>query len=179
MQKKKNGFLLFCFSFMPGAGEMYMGFMKMGFSLMGVFMALVALVSIVEVPELAVFPALVYIYSFFHAHNIAGLNDEKFYGLTDDYLFGLDNLSNVSGIVKTKYRKWTAVICIVFGVIMLFRSSVDMLWDYFGRNNKLVIILNSVSDYIPRLLVGALIIGIGCSLIVGKKEEIEEKNTNE
>ena len=34
MTKKKNGFLAFCFSLIPGAGEMYMGFMKQGASIM-------------------------------------------------------------------------------------------------------------------------------------------------
>ena len=32
--KKKSNFLTFCFSMMPGAAQMYMGFMKMGTSLM-------------------------------------------------------------------------------------------------------------------------------------------------
>ena len=36
--KKRNGFFVFCFSFIPGAVEMYMGFMKNGVSLMVTFM---------------------------------------------------------------------------------------------------------------------------------------------
>ena len=32
MTRKKNGFLTLCFSLVPGAGEMYMGFMKQGVS---------------------------------------------------------------------------------------------------------------------------------------------------
>ena len=36
-QKKKSRFLTFIFSFLPGAAEMYMGFMKNGFSLMMIF----------------------------------------------------------------------------------------------------------------------------------------------
>ena len=35
--KKKNKFFTFCFSLFPGAGEMYMGFMKAGVSLMLLF----------------------------------------------------------------------------------------------------------------------------------------------
>ena len=37
MTKKKSGFWTFIFSLLPGAAEMYMGFMKMGVSLMGLF----------------------------------------------------------------------------------------------------------------------------------------------
>ena len=40
--KKKSRFLSFCFSFLPGAAEMYMGFMKTGMSLMLVFFLLIA-----------------------------------------------------------------------------------------------------------------------------------------
>ncbi len=30
MTRKKSGFLTFCFSLIPGAGEMYMGFLEWG-----------------------------------------------------------------------------------------------------------------------------------------------------
>ena len=40
MTKKKSGFWTFVFSLLPGAAEMYMGFMKMGISLMGLFFGL-------------------------------------------------------------------------------------------------------------------------------------------
>ena len=35
---RKNSFFTFLFSFVPGAGEMYMGFMKQGLSLMTLFL---------------------------------------------------------------------------------------------------------------------------------------------
>ena len=41
--KKKNRFLTFCFSMLPGAAEMYMGFMKTGVSLMSLFMLVIML----------------------------------------------------------------------------------------------------------------------------------------
>lgn len=37
MTKQKKGFLLFIASLIPGAGELYMGFRKMGLSLMILF----------------------------------------------------------------------------------------------------------------------------------------------
>ena len=43
MTKKKSGFWTFMFSWLPGAGEMYMGFMRMGLSLMGLFWGIIAL----------------------------------------------------------------------------------------------------------------------------------------
>ena len=43
MTKKKSGFLAFCFSLLPGAGEMYMGFMKHGVGIMALFWLLIFL----------------------------------------------------------------------------------------------------------------------------------------
>ena len=40
---KKNGFLTFCFAFIPGAGEMYQGYMKRGLSLVMLCAAAIAL----------------------------------------------------------------------------------------------------------------------------------------
>ena len=42
MVSKKNGFFRFLWSFIPGAGEMYMGFMKQGVTLMAVFAGIIA-----------------------------------------------------------------------------------------------------------------------------------------
>ena len=45
MKKKKNRFFLFCCSLWPGAGELYLGFMKTGLSLLGIFALSVVVVS--------------------------------------------------------------------------------------------------------------------------------------
>ena len=44
MIKKKNAILTFIFSLVPGAGEMFMGFMKQGVSLMSMFLPALQLV---------------------------------------------------------------------------------------------------------------------------------------
>ena len=36
----KNGFLTFCCAFIPGAGQMYQGYMKRGLSLILIFFAI-------------------------------------------------------------------------------------------------------------------------------------------
>ena len=43
---KKNGILTFCFAFIPGAGEMYQGYMKRGLSLVMICAAAIALGSL-------------------------------------------------------------------------------------------------------------------------------------
>ena len=66
MTKKRNGFLRFCCSLLPGAGEMYMGFMKMGLSLMSMFFGIIVAASIFELGPLAVLAVIAWFYSFFH-----------------------------------------------------------------------------------------------------------------
>ena len=54
----KNGFLTFCFSFIPGAGQMYQGYMKRGLSQVTAFVLLIALGAGIFGP-IAVFAAVV------------------------------------------------------------------------------------------------------------------------
>ena len=86
-QKKKNKFLTWILSFMPGAAEMYMGFMKKGISLMGLFLLCIAVYGFFNM-EIFVFVAiLVWCYSFFHAGNIATSEEEVFVSLQYDYIW--------------------------------------------------------------------------------------------
>ena len=52
--KKKNRFFTFCFSLMPGAAEMYMGFLKTGLSLMVTFAAAIVIASSLRMGVLSV-----------------------------------------------------------------------------------------------------------------------------
>jgi len=89
MKKKKNRFLLFCFSFLPGAGEMYFGFMKTGVSLLSLFAVSSMVAGYTQVGVMAFVPFVIWVYGFFHANNMGAFSDEEFYRLGDDYLFGL------------------------------------------------------------------------------------------
>lgn len=40
---ERNKFLVFCFAFVPGAGQMYLGMMKKGLVIMGAFWAVTAI----------------------------------------------------------------------------------------------------------------------------------------
>ena len=52
---KKNLFLTFCFSFIPGAGQMYQAYMKRGLSIMIIFASFIALIAIVNTPIFSLF----------------------------------------------------------------------------------------------------------------------------
>ena len=65
--KKKNGFLAFCFSFIPGAAEMYMGFMKNGLSIMVTFAVLVSVFWYSGLDGLASLAIAVWLFAIVHA----------------------------------------------------------------------------------------------------------------
>ena len=177
MQRKKSRFLVFVLSFFPGAGEMYMGFMKMGLSLMLGFMILTAIVGLTNLGALAVFPFAMYAYSFFHANNLATLDDRMFHSIRDEYLFGFGELDNRRLKLEGRNRKTAAGILIVLGVMMLWQVAFNLLCDIFGWDNRfLSAVYYFVRDDLPRAVVGIGVIWAGLALIRGKRIAIEEKD---
>lgn len=176
MQRKKSRFLVFLLSFIPGAGEMYMGFMRMGLSLMLGFLILAAIVGITNLGALAVFPVAMYAYSFFHANNLATMDDRAFHSIPDEYLFGFGGLDHMQLRLEGRNRKIAAVILIVLGVMMLWQVVFNLLCDIFGWDNWfLSSVYYFVRDELPRGVVGIGVIWAGLALIRGKKVSIGEE----
>lgn len=178
MKKKKNRFLLFCFSFLPGAGEMYFGLMKTGLSLLGIFAVSVMLTGYMQIGVVMFVPFVVWVYSFFHANNMGALSDEEFGRLKDEYLFGLgeEEFGAVRDSIVKKYRKALAIILIVLGITMLWQSCCRMLRHIVGSDfyfEYLSRFTGIISDDLPRVIVALVIVWFGIKLIRGKKEELE------
>lgn len=174
MKKQKNRFWLLVFSLCPGAGHMYMGLMKMGLSFMLGFMGLIAVVGITEIAVLAVFPVTLYIYAFFHANNIGGMDAEQFAALEDEYLFGIGgwDTSRFKLNMNKRNRYIAAVVCIVIGVSMLWDQVFGMVRSYVGWDNPVMRdIYYFTSDRLPRVVIAIAVIWFGVSLLRGKKSE--------
>lgn len=65
---KKNAFLTFIFACIPGAGQMYYGYMKRGTSLLVYFCLFIMLGTIIS--PLVVGVAVVYMFSFFDTYDL-------------------------------------------------------------------------------------------------------------
>lgn len=179
MKKKKNRFWLFILSLWPGAGHMYMGFMKMGLSFMLGFMVLLIVVSITNIGALAVLPITLYVYSFFHANNIGGLDDENFMAMEDTYLFGLDGIGNRQVKVDQKSKKIIAVVLIVIGLYMLWNLAFELLRGLLGWDNPILkAIYYFMRDDVPRAVIAIAIIWFGVALLRGKKNALEAADAN-
>lgn len=172
-QQKKNKFFTFMFSFIPGAAEMYMGFMKQGVSLMTVF--IVCLVVPLAIPAgrlamLALSAVLVWFYAFFHARNLAAMEMEEFNALEDCFIWeGFLEEKNFK-ISSPTLRKWAAAILIVFGSVILWDNFSSIIYNLIPQRywNELYPII----DRIPQVVIAFLIILIGFRLMAGKKEEL-------
>lgn len=171
MTKKKNGFWTFVFSLLPGAGEMYMGFMKQGVTLMGAFFLLVFLSSWLNIGPLLFVLPIMWFYSFFHVHNLRGLSDEEFYALEDDYLFHLDNILPEKMNLNRKLRNVLAAVLIIIGVATLGNNLLEVvewmlpsyMWDFYW----------SLTRALPQLVIAVLCVLGGIWLIRGKKKELD------
>ena len=171
-QRKKNKFFTFIFSFMPGAAEMYMGFMKQGASLMGLFFLSILIPNFLRLNNtIMLCMVLIWFIGFFHARNLATLPDEIFYELKDEFIWENFAVNRNIRVSNPTLRKWAAIILVIVGVVMLWQnfSSViysfipDRLWDY----------VYPVMEKIPQIAIAIVIIAIGIRLIAGKKEELE------
>lgn len=172
MTKQKRGFWTFVFSLLPGAGEMHMGFMKQGLSIMAVFWAIIGFSALINMGALLFVLPLLWFYSFFNVHNLKGLTEEEFYSIEDDYAFHLDVfMSDKQNFVK-KYHNVIAIILIFIGMSILWDNSYDFLIQilpqYFGN------IIYMIGDMIPQIVIGLAIILLGISMIRGKKKELDE-----
>lgn len=183
MRKRKNRFLLFCCSLMPGAGEMYLGFMKMGVSLMSVFVLAFMVADFSGLGILSVIAMVIWFYSFFHANNLGGLSEEELNNVEDNYLIiDLDDANVFKSSMTGKYRKGMAFVLIIIGIAMLWDVVCDALYNILGNEwyyKYFRVISDMISYQLPRIIIGIVIIWIGIKLIRGKKEELDKLEDKE
>lgn len=174
-RKKNNFFTLVC-SFCPGAAEMYMGFMKSGLSLLVIFTIPILIAIILYGGDyLAILSGIVYVFSFFHARNIATAPQEQFDLLEDKYIWE-EFMGGKPVIVSSKvYRKWVATALILAGVSGIwysFRNVISNIIDCFRPNDYERMLADSIISSLPRLAFSIFVIVIGVALVRGKKKEL-------
>ncbi|MBO4456140.1 MAG: hypothetical protein J5802_00320 [Butyrivibrio sp.] len=170
IHKKKSNFFTFIFSFVPGCAEMYMGFMNNGLSLLAVFM-LACMLSLGCSEILLVTIPIIWFYGFFHAHKLAGLDDETFDALEDNYIW--DELAGGKSIVipKEKQKKIISYILIFVGAGILWNCVTHFVLSMVPGEYWHIAYI--IVDRIPGNIVAVLLIVFGIKLIKGKKKQID------
>lgn len=175
MIRKKSSFLTFCFAFLPGAGQMYMGFMKRGVSLMSYFFTIIFLAVWMRFsPVLLVMP-MIWFFAFFDTFNLRALPDEEFYAMEDSYIFVPDFAKGKSLLQQTRYRNIIAAGLIIIGFTVLFHNICDMLERFMPSFLRDAI--DTFGNYFPQLIIAVGIIALGIYLISGKKKDLDAADT--
>lgn len=172
MTKKKNWFFAFCFSLIPGAGQMYLGFMKMGLSLMLWFGLIISITVLFNFGIGAVFIVVIWFYSFFLTHNIRAMSDEEFYLLEDKYLLP-GNVKLFEVELLKKYHKAAAAILILLGISMVWNNLFHLIRRYLPQ--AIADFAEYCSYTMPQVIIGVGIMIAGIVMIRGKKKVIFEQ----
>lgn len=154
---KKSLFLTFCFSFIPGAGQMYQNYMKRGLSLMclaGILLILATMTGTV----IFVIPFLVVMaYSFFDTYNIRNtIGTEN--QMKDDYIV------NGFDFGKLKNNKLLGIGIILVGVYIMLNN---ILYG-IARDTGIQILIDCIRvirNYLPSIIVSAITIGVGVKML--------------
>jgi hypothetical protein len=170
MNKNKSGFVTFICACIPGCGEMYLGYMKRGLSICGLFWLFVALSSVSHLNIFMFLLPIIWLYGFFDSFNIRGYDDAQAADNPDAYLFGIDDggktrLSGKRGLIIG----WILVIIGVYALWSLFSSYI---YNYLG--GEMYWLYDLIAHKVPDAFIIVLIIGLGVWFIRGPKHKAED-----
>lgn len=154
---KRSSFLTFCFSFIPGAGQMYQNYMKRGLSLMCLAGVLLILATMTETVIFVIPFLVVMAYSFFDTYNIRnaiGTEEQP----KDDYLLKGINFDSL------KNNKLLGIGIILIGGYILLNN---ILYGIAIDTDIQILIdtIRIIRNYLPSIIVSAITIGAGVKML--------------
>lgn len=172
---KKNGFLTFIFACIPGAGQMYYGYMQRGLSI--AMMLILCVMAATVINPLLFLCLVIWMYSFFDTYDLIrhlAAGEPK-----DDDLLLPANWDNIKAILP-QHNKLLGWGLIAFGVWALYDILIadwmaTVLEHFFGYGYAYDIIHG-----IPNILVGILLVVAGIKLLglhPAKKADPNEADT--
>lgn len=164
----KNGLLTLLFAFIPGAGQMYQGYMKRGLSLMLMCCAICVLAMLF--PPIAFFLLVVFMYSFFDTLNLRAqiaLGNAP----ADDYLVHLDPKDKRLARLLLDSHKLVGWLLIAFGALIAYQNLImntlgDLVYRW-GHSSPVFRALYLVMDSLPDVVVCVVLIVCGVWLVKG------------
>jgi hypothetical protein len=163
---EKNVFLTFCFSLVPGLGQMYQEYIKRGVSLLILTFSLI-FASILFGSGLLMIPVpVIMAYSFFDSFKLRNMFRRSEEMPEDNYLFG--NNKEFDELVKRKQPIIGFVILFIGLYLLLNNVITDIL--ILNHLERVVEIMKSITRYMPTLIVSVLAMWFGTKLITNKGE---------
>lgn len=167
---KKNGILTFLFAFVPGAGQMYQGYMKRGLSLITLFFLCIMAGMLLE--PLVLTALIVWMYSFFDTFNLRA----QFIAGTapaDDYLVHFNTKDARLTLFFRYSHKLVGWALIALGAMVAYQNIImrvlgDVMWRW-GQNSPFFRAVYLMLDELPEVVVCVALIVCGVWLVRGPK----------
>lgn len=178
---KKNGILTFLFAFVPGAGQMYQGYMKRGLSLITLFF-LCIMAGMLLLEQLVLTALIVWIYSFFDTFNLRA----QFIAGTapaDDYLVHFNTKDARLTLFFRDSHKLVGWALIALGAMVAYQNIImrvlgDVMWRW-GQNSSFFRAVYLMLDELPEVVVCVALIVCGVWLVRGPKGKKAEEPEDE
>ncbi len=165
--KKKNGFLTFCFSFIPGAGQMYQKYMKRGVSILITFGVFTALAAMLYTPIFLIPVMVIYMYSFFDTFNIRNKESED-EEPHDEYIWNKILGESSFDTKLFKKNRVLGIVLVLVGIYLIF-NNVLLNFAYQYDLEFLEDFIRFISRYLPALIISLLSIFIGMKMLTNKE----------
>ena len=175
---KKNGILTLLFACIPGAGQMYQGYMKRGLSLITMFCLFIIVGSATGLDALVVGCIVVYMYSFFDTFNLrAQIIAEN--APADDYLVHINWKDKRMQQFMMDSHKLLGWGLIALGGLVAYENIImqvfgDVMWRW-GQNNPVFRAIYLMLDELPQIVTCVALIVCGLWLVRGPKGKKNRK----
>ena len=178
---KKNGILTFLFAFVPGAGQMYQGYMKRGLSLITLLFLCIMAGMLLE--PLVLTALIVWMYSFFDTFNLRA----QFIAGTapaDDYLVHFNTKDARLTLFFRDSHKLVGWALIALGAMVAYQNIImrvlgDVMWRW-GQNSPFFRAVYLMLDELPEVVVCVALIICGLWLVRGPKgKKVHRKKAEE
>jgi len=182
MKGKKNKVNAFLCSLIPGAGHMYIGFMKQGVSLMILFLFPILLETFLGLSNITLFLPIIWFYAFFDLHNKRALDDRELQNLEDNYIFSNIESDEIIHQMKGKLRPIFAIVFVLLGGYSIYDLIMEIFPKWLSYNYSYTYeydLFYLILIRLPRFLIAFVIIYLGFYLIRGKKQELLSLNESE
>lgn len=178
---KKNGILTLLFDCIPGAGQMYQGYMKRGLSLITLFFLCIMAGMLLE--PLVLTALIVWMYSFFDTFNLRA----QFIAGTapaDDYLVHFNTKDARLTLFFRDSHKLVGWALIALGAMVAYQNIImrvlgDVMWRW-GQNSPFFRAVYLMLDELPEVVVCVALIVCGVWLVRGPKgKKVHRKKAEE
>lgn len=178
---KKNGILTLLFACIPGAGQMYQGYMKRGLSLITLFFLCIMAGMLLE--PLVLTALIVWMYSFFDTFNLRA----QFIAGTapaDDYLVHFNTKDARLTLFFRDSHKLVGWALIALGAMVAYQNIImrvlgDVMWRW-GQNSPFFRAVYLMLDELPEVVVCVALIVCGLWLVRGPKgKKVHRKKAEE